>query len=98
MVANLSEPIDRFWLSDSASGQTWVTDELLAAVNQAVEAPSSAPWQAQTAESLKLSTLMNVLTTDRRSSHSHRVRIVEFRSVAVLDSDWRTIAGRRSED
>ena len=74
MVAHLSEPIDRFWLSDSASGQTWVTDELLAAVNQAVEAP------------------------DRRSSHSHRVRIVEFRSVAVLDSDWRTIAGRRSED
>jgi len=38
VVATISEPIDRFWLSDSASVQMWVSDELLAAVNQAVEA------------------------------------------------------------
>ena len=38
VVANLSEPINRFWLSDSGSLQTWVGQELTANVDVAIEA------------------------------------------------------------
>jgi HK97 family phage major capsid protein len=38
VVATLSEPVNRFWLSDSQSLQTWITQELTANVDVAIEA------------------------------------------------------------